>query len=543
MGTKESLLAAGGTSWKWQLRDRLGKWVEMGAAVKWLANGLARTGVVVDSPREGYATVEEDKTKRRLDMASNRLTVIDAKTGKRPEEKVVAPEVSVVPEAPAPTVPKADKVSRTAKGTVDPTPLAPTPETPATGSRTVPTAKNPKDQTLFNKVWNIIKPFRQPDGSRRPGRPEGDGSPEDPIYVGNDVNKAVELILEGKHIRMSTEDIVATVVAKLGPEIKKKRDGIFAKYNLAPGTKASDLSDGEAKDAMNSLAINLCVVHVPGTNLFCEDNKGIPRVHMPQLSGKDKDGKRRNVQAQAMEMLESMNLIAPEPVLVNPEDVRASQSELGAEQIDGMVKNYMNWLDMQEKIKALSEGDPKRAELEAEVAAGEHNKYMPEEVLTNTILTTKDKYIIDGHHRWAAMILANIEREAKGLPPLQMKIREVDMEVGEALATVNAFADAAGIVRAAAAGAEGKAVGEVPKILQDSKVRDAILTWIQRSLRPVTAGAVEVGDMVVLDGEIREVLAIVAQTSAGRTFLTQGDSGRSLTVLHPDSRLVRTNPL
>ena len=60
--SEDALVAfAGATdSWKWQLRDRLGKWIEMGSHVKWLANGLSRTGVVLDSPRAGFATVDED---------------------------------------------------------------------------------------------------------------------------------------------------------------------------------------------------------------------------------------------------------------------------------------------------------------------------------------------------------------------------------------------------------------------------------------------------------------------------------------------------
>ena len=40
----------------------------------------------------------------------------------------------------------------------------------------------------------------------------------------------------------------------------------------------------------NDRDVDLCKVSVPGTNLFCGDNKGIPRKEMPQLKSKPKPG-------------------------------------------------------------------------------------------------------------------------------------------------------------------------------------------------------------------------------------------------------------
>ena len=44
----------------------------------------------------------------------------------------------------------------------------------------------------------------------------------------------------------------------------------------------TDSTRGKSEEAKN---LNLCSVSVPGTNLFCGDNLGIPREEMPQLSG------------------------------------------------------------------------------------------------------------------------------------------------------------------------------------------------------------------------------------------------------------------
>lgn len=71
------VVVAGGDSWKWQLRDSKGKWVEMGAKVKWMAQGAQKSGEVVGSPKPGVATVKEDRTKQRENIASSRLTVYD----------------------------------------------------------------------------------------------------------------------------------------------------------------------------------------------------------------------------------------------------------------------------------------------------------------------------------------------------------------------------------------------------------------------------------------------------------------------------------
>jgi hypothetical protein len=70
-------LTAANQSWRWQLRDRYGRWIEMGAEVKWLAKGRWMSGVVVDSPNESTATVEESSTKQRMDIPTASLEVID----------------------------------------------------------------------------------------------------------------------------------------------------------------------------------------------------------------------------------------------------------------------------------------------------------------------------------------------------------------------------------------------------------------------------------------------------------------------------------
>jgi hypothetical protein len=70
-----------GESWRWQLRDRLGQWMEMDSQVRWLARGAFSYGTIVGSPREGVATVREVGTRRLHDMPTDRLTAYTVPDG------------------------------------------------------------------------------------------------------------------------------------------------------------------------------------------------------------------------------------------------------------------------------------------------------------------------------------------------------------------------------------------------------------------------------------------------------------------------------
>lgn len=78
LGTHENeddpVTAAANQSWRWQLRDKDGQWIEMGSKVKWLNKGVWRYGKIVGSPKSGTATVEDNETHQRVSLTTNRLT-------------------------------------------------------------------------------------------------------------------------------------------------------------------------------------------------------------------------------------------------------------------------------------------------------------------------------------------------------------------------------------------------------------------------------------------------------------------------------------
>ena len=84
-------LVASGQSWRWQLRDSDGQWIDMGSRVKWLAQGLKHTGVLIGSPSPGIATVRDDKDGREHTLTEADLTSLDPSPTRPP-----IPQVSTV---------------------------------------------------------------------------------------------------------------------------------------------------------------------------------------------------------------------------------------------------------------------------------------------------------------------------------------------------------------------------------------------------------------------------------------------------------------
>lgn len=171
---------------------------------------------------------------------------------------------------------------------------------------------------------------------------------------------------------------------------------------------------------------DLCQVTIPGTNLFCAQHKGIPRKEMPQLKGKPTEGswadknlekdKGGEVDAEAAfkKMLTDEG-IKTENKTVDVSTLKATQSQLVGPKIAGM-------------LQALKE-DPNHKGINA------------------PIYVSRDGYILDGHHRWAALVGLAL---ADGLPdPVEMEIIEVDMDIEDLVDKTNKFADKIGIAQKA----------------------------------------------------------------------------------------------
>jgi hypothetical protein len=207
---------------------------------------------------------------------------------------------------------------------------------------------------------------------------------------------------------------------------------------------------------------NLCQVSIPGTNLFCGDNKGIPRAEMPQFKGtprpgspadklpKDKDGE-VDTEEFFKQMLEKDGIKVSEPTSVPPDRLKATQSELVGVKVAGMSRV---------------------------LADKNHPAYGK---ITAPIYVSRDGYVLDGHHRWAAVVAHNASHPDD---QIEMQVRVIDEDIEPLVKRSNKFAEDIGIrAKAADTGAagDGKAA-ETPKEEPKKKgftrrMLDAVKGW------------------------------------------------------------------
>lgn len=194
------------------------------------------------------------------------------------------------------------------------------------------------------------------------------------------------------------------------------------RYVAALLNKLADLADKAIAEGKKEPDYDLCDIQIPGTNLFCELNLGVSRKEMPQLKGKpEKDSwadknldKDENGEVDAekafMTALKNKGIkISKKSVPAN--SLKATQKELVGTKVAGMTK-------------ALQE-DP-------------HDKD-----ITAPIFISRDGYVLDGHHRWAAQVGLGIKAGIK--EPIIMDAQVINMDMEDLLKLTNDFCEKIGI--------------------------------------------------------------------------------------------------
>jgi hypothetical protein len=217
------------------------------------------------------------------------------------------------------------------------------------------------------------------------------------------VEEAAKLITEGYHVEFDQPRGLSTFLDGLS---------LIAK-------------DAEAK-GQHAPTYNLCNVSVRGSNLFCAQNKGIPRIRMPQLSGiptpgskadalpKNRFGEVDLTQQFRDHLKETGHAIHNERARASY--LRASQSELEGRKVAGIMASYRHDRDKPDETKKLN---------------------------NQRLFVSKDDYIVDGHHRWAAIVGVDLEDNVAG--DLSLDVARVDMPITDLLDEANRFAIAQGI--------------------------------------------------------------------------------------------------
>ncbi|CAN5832054.1 hypothetical protein BH24ACT15_BH24ACT15_33480 [soil metagenome] len=235
------------------------------------------------------------------------------------------------------------------------------------------------------------------------GQPSSGGTYKRPPPIRTtDIEEAIRLMERGQVVELTNVAAVGTLLTKLAAmAIEAKR----------LGTRAP--------------SYNLCKVSVAGTNLFCASHvvtdkypEGITRIEMPQLSGEPVPG----TKADKLPRTSSDNKVDGAghfrkylidhgiPIRdgqVSAASLRASQNELVGATVAGMMR--------------ATEYDPGK----------------------EPIFISRDNYVIDGHHRWAAVV----GRDALDgtLGDLPMNVVRVDAPISEVLLLAKTWSKAFGI--------------------------------------------------------------------------------------------------
>lgn len=224
---------------------------------------------------------------------------------------------------------------------------------------------------------------------------------EDPDkVVTDDHEEAIRALSEGKNVELSSVEKVFTLIERLHK---------FAKTAKERGEKAPNL--------------DLCKVSVPGTNLFCGGSLGIERAKMPQLKGKavegsEADGMEKDKNGEVNVGPEFVRRLAEQGIGTKDMDIpasrlRASQSELVGANVAWMMTDGRD-------VVGIGKSDPDAA-----------------------IFVSRDGYVIDGHHRWAASV--GLDSSDGDLGDIPISVKVIDMNISEVLRAATEFADAIGI--------------------------------------------------------------------------------------------------
>jgi hypothetical protein len=198
--------------------------------------------------------------------------------------------------------------------------------------------------------------------------------------------------------------------------------------------KLAELGNKAKANGEKAPNFNLCQVSIPGTNLYCDGNKGIERADMPQFKGtpqpgspadklpKDESGE-ADTEEFFKQMLNKKGIKVSEPTSVPPDRLKATQSELVGVKVAGMSKV---------------------------LADKNHPAYGK---ITAPIYVSNDGYVLDGHHRWAAVVAHNAANPKNQIP---MNVRVIDEPIIPLVKRSNAFAEQMGIrAKVADTGAAG----------------------------------------------------------------------------------------
>lgn len=211
-----------------------------------------------------------------------------------------------------------------------------------------------------------------------------------PIHKVKTPEEGVALILKGERVELQDTKDVHTVLKKLG-----------------------EMAITAAKHKENAPNFDPCLITVKGTSLFCTEKlktedfpHGIPRIEMPQFKSKnpvpgseaDKLPKDEHGEVDAtrafLDHLEQAGVKSDPHATILARKLKASQAEMEGTKVAALMLH--------------PERDPKKAK----------------------ITVTRDGYVLDGHHTWAAAIGRDAE-DGNLDNDKEMEVVKIDMSMSE----------------------------------------------------------------------------------------------------------------
>ena len=218
------------------------------------------------------------------------------------------------------------------------------------------------------------------------------------------IDEAVNLISQGHVVELADVRTVNTLLRRL-----------------------SDIARDAKQRGTDAPSYDLCLVSVAGTNLFCaervrtaEHPEGIPRLAMPQLGGRPEPGSEadklpRNPWNQSevdgadkfVEHMRGLGVTVETGVRIPAARLKASQRELVGTKVAAMMVD---------------------------------ESFEPE---AHPVFVSRDGYVVDGHHRWAAIVGRDAEEGSLG--DAYVNATKIDAPISEVLHLANAWSRKFGI--------------------------------------------------------------------------------------------------
>lgn len=241
-----------------------------------------------------------------------------------------------------------------------------------------------------------------------------------PIKVSS-VEEAVVMVLDGKVVEVADAKAAHTLIEKLAD---------MAKDAKAKGESAPEY--------------DLCQVSIPGSSMFCakslrtkEYPEGVPRIEMPQLGGK------------------------PEP---GSEADKLPRNPWDPTEVDGASAfiTYLQGIGIKTEKDEMPAANLRASQ--REIKGQSVAKMMSDKSFDpgrNPVFISSDDYVVDGHHRWAAVVGRDAEDGVLG--DKKMNVIRVNAPISEVLHLANAWSKRFGIKQVEGVKKQAEATGLMKK--------------------------------------------------------------------------------